>query len=195
METRFYYDISSPYAYLAAHRVDELLPGVVWTPIAFGWLLRVTERVPWSLRPGRESQMQEVERLTQARGLPPVRWPEGWPGDTYSLDPPRAAVVAEEHGRLKEFTLAAYDAHFAQGRTLLEPGELDGVAAAAGLDPEAVREGIARPQVKERLRANTEEAHARGVQGIPTLAVGEKLFWGDDRLEDAAAALSGSRAR
>ena len=44
METRFYYDISSPYAYLAAHRVDELIPGVVWTPIAFAWLLRVTER-------------------------------------------------------------------------------------------------------------------------------------------------------
>jgi 2-hydroxychromene-2-carboxylate isomerase len=192
---RFYYDLSSPYAYLAAHRVDELAPGVEWTPIAFGWVLRATERVPWSLRPGREPQMQEVERRASARGLPPVRWPEGWPAQTYSLNPPRAALVAQEHGRLKDFTLAMYDAHFAHARPLRDPDELAEVAASVGLDPEAVRTGIDRPDVKDRLRANTEEALARGVTGIPTVAIGEELFWGDDRLEDAGAALSASRAR
>jgi 2-hydroxychromene-2-carboxylate isomerase len=187
VEPRFYYDISSPYAYLAAHRVDELVPGARWTPIAFGWLLRETGRVPWSLRPGREPEMEALERRAAECGLPALQWPEGWPGDTYSLDPPRAALVGEEHGRLKELTLSLYRAHFAQGRTLREPGELATAAAEAGVDPDAVEAGVSREDVKARLRANTEEALAAGVEGIPTVAVGDRLFWGDDRLEDAAA--------
>ena len=62
-------------------------------------------------------------------------------------------------------------------------------AERAGMDRSAVRDGIERPDIKDRLRAETEAALARGVTGVPTVVVGEKLFWGDDRLEDAAAAL------
>ena len=188
MEARFYYDLSSPYAYLAAHRVDDLVPGVRWTPIAFGWVLRESGRVPWSLRPGREPRLREIERRAAARGLPALRWPEGWPGETYWLGPPRAALVAEEHGRLREFTLAAFHAHFAEGRGLRDADELAEVAAGCGVDPEAVRTGVERDEVKARLRANTQEAMGAGVAGIPTVAVGGRLFWGDDRLQDAAAA-------
>jgi 2-hydroxychromene-2-carboxylate isomerase len=50
-----------------------------------------------------------------------------------------------------------------------------------------VRTGIERQDVKDRLRASTEEALARGVTGVPTVAVGDELFWGDDRLEAAVA--------
>src|SRR6476646_1548210 len=119
-EAVFYYDFSSPFAYLASARIDDLLPGAVWRPFAFGILLRELGRVPWSLSDGREEGMAEVERRAAERGLPPLRWAEGWPGETYSLAPLRAAMLAEERSRLKEFTRAAYRIHFAEGSRLDE---------------------------------------------------------------------------
>ena len=50
-----------------------------------------------------------------------------------------------------------------------------------------MRERMSAQEIKERLRANTEEAHAAGVIGVPTLRLGGRLYWGDDQLESAAA--------
>ena len=61
-------------------------------------------------------------------------------------------------------------------------------ARRSGLDPEWVQARIGEQDLKDRLRAATEAARARGVFGVPTLAVGERMFWGDDQLERAAAA-------
>jgi 2-hydroxychromene-2-carboxylate isomerase len=184
----FYFDYSSPYAYLAAMRIGDLLPDATWRPIAFGALIRQIGKVPWSLGPGRAAGVREVEERAAARGLPPVRWPDGWPDESYSLLPLRAALVADEAGRIVPFSLAVYRLVFAEGRTLTDPEPVLQAAAAAGVDPEALRAGVADPAIKSRLRANTDEAIARGVTGVPTLAVGDELFWGDDRLEAAAAA-------
>jgi 2-hydroxychromene-2-carboxylate isomerase len=185
----FYYDFNSPYAYLAAHRVDDVLPvRPAWKPIAFGALIRQIGKVPWSLRPGREAGMREVEERATERGLPPVRWPKGWPDRSYSLLPLRAALIAETHGRLQAFSAEAFRLMFAEGRTLDEPGPVLEAAAAAGLNPDAVAVRLENPEIKARLRSYTDEAIARGVTGIPTVAVGGALFWGDDLLETAAGA-------
>jgi 2-hydroxychromene-2-carboxylate isomerase len=188
----FYLDYSSPYAYLAAARIDALIPGATWRPIAFGALIRQIGKVPWSLGPGRPAGAAEVESRARARGLPPVRWPEGWPAESYSLHPLRAALVAADAGRIREFSAAIYRVVFAEGLTLTDPERVVAVAAAAGVDPDAVRAGLADPAVKARLRAQTDAAIARGVTGVPTVAVGDVLFWGDDRLEEAAAAATAS---
>jgi 2-hydroxychromene-2-carboxylate isomerase len=66
----FYYDFSSPYSYLAATRIGALLPGAEWRPIAFGALIGIIGKVPWSLGPGRAAGMREVEERAAARGLP-----------------------------------------------------------------------------------------------------------------------------
>ena len=63
-----------------------------------------------------------------------------------------------------------------------------GAAERSGLDAERARAAVQAPEIKERLRAHTDEALRRGVTGVPTVAVGDELFWGDDRLEDAARA-------
>ena len=63
----FFFDFSSPYAYLAAMRIDDVLPGATWRPIAFGPLIRQIGKVPWSLRPGREAGMREVEERAAER--------------------------------------------------------------------------------------------------------------------------------
>jgi 2-hydroxychromene-2-carboxylate isomerase len=184
----FYYDTNSPYAYLAAKRVDELLPDVTWQPIAFGIVLRELGRVPWSLGPGRDEGMAEIERRAAERGLPPVRWPEGWPVDTYSLAPLRALEFAEERGRQRELASALYRLIFEEGASLAEVDNVLRAAGEAGLDPEEVRAALDDDGVKDRLREHTDEAMALGVIGVPTVVVDGAVFWGDDRLEDAAAA-------
>ena len=184
----FYFDYSSPYSYLAAARIGDVLPDATWRPIAFGILIRRIGKLPWSLGPGRAAGMREVEERAAARGLPPVRWPDGWPDRSYSLLPLRAAVVAEARGRLMEFSAEAYRQMFAAGRTLTEPDPVLEAASAAGLDPGEVAAGLQDPDVKARLREYTDGAIPLGVTGVPTVAVGDTLFWGDDMLEAAAAA-------
>jgi 2-hydroxychromene-2-carboxylate isomerase len=186
----FYYDFNSPYAYLAAHRVDDVLPvRPRWQPIAFGALIRQIGKVPWSLRPGpeRDRRLRECEQRADALGLP-LRWPSGWPDRNYSIVVLRAALVAAEHGRLREFSLAAYRRGLGEGGDLRDLDTVLSCARDAGIDPDAVAAGVEQPDVKQRLRATTDAAIAHGVTGVPTVAVGDVLFWGDDRLEDAAAA-------
>jgi 2-hydroxychromene-2-carboxylate isomerase len=186
-EAVFRYDFNSPYAYLAAARVDDVVgPEVRWQPIAFAFLLRAQERVPWSLAEGRADGIAECQRRATARGLPPMRWPEGWPQGSYSLDPLRAALVAEQEGLLRAYSDAAFRAVFVDGHNLGGEAAVD-VAVAVGLDREATREAMGG-WAKERLRAVTDEAIASGVPGVPTLTVGGTHFWGDDQLEDAALA-------
>jgi 2-hydroxychromene-2-carboxylate isomerase len=185
----FYYDFSSPYSYLAAERINQVLPEPpVWQPISFGHLIQAIEKTPWSMGSEKVAGVAEVERRAAERGLPPIRWPQGWPVENYSLTPLRAAVFAEQSGRIVAFSLAAFRQAFAAGRDLSDTDNVLLAAAAAELHPRAVLKGIESRSVKDRLREATEEAIERGVTGVPTVAVGDQLFWGDDRLEDAARA-------
>jgi 2-hydroxychromene-2-carboxylate isomerase len=188
--TTFYYDVSSPYAYLAAQRVDETLPAKPdWQPIAFGALIQEIGKVPWSLRDEtRVAGQAEIAERARERGLPAVRWPPGWPAESYSLLPLRALLHAFDHGRGKELSLELYRRAFADGVALNVVDVVVGGAEACGLDGEQVRAAVVTPEIKARLRAATDEANRRGVTGVPTIAVGDELFWGDDRLEDAARA-------
>jgi 2-hydroxychromene-2-carboxylate isomerase len=192
-EPVFFYDFSSPYAYMSAHRVDRALPVAPrWQPILYGSLIQAIGKVPWSMREGaaRDAQMRECEQRADALGLP-LLWPPGWPADTYSVLVLRAALVAQEHGLVREFSLAAYRQGLGLGRDLTDLDVVLAAAGEAGLDTAAVREGVAREDIKEQLRRVTDEALELGVTGIPTVYAHGELFWGDDRLSDAAGALRG----
>jgi 2-hydroxychromene-2-carboxylate isomerase len=130
--------------------------------------------------------MREIERRAQAYGLPPIRWPEGWPSDY--LFAMRVATFATEIGRGVSLPLAAFRQHFAAGRDLSDPDNVLIAAASAELHPRALTTAVGRTAIKERLRATTDEAADLGVYGVPSVVVGDEVFWGDDRLEDAAAA-------
>ena len=185
----FYYDLGSPFAYLAAERVNSVLPGVpVWQPILLGGIWKVTGGRSWAATAQRAEGMAEVERRAERYGLQPIRWPQEWPTDT--LTAMRAATFAQQAGRVVAFSLAAFRQAFAGGRDLSDPDNVLIAAAACELHPAAVSKGLATQSVKERLRAATQEAIDRGVTGVPTVAVGEELFWGDERLEEAAAAIT-----
>lgn len=189
----FYYDFNSPYAYLAAERISGLFAEAgaeqpVWQPISLAFVLRRHDRTPWSMGPERNEGVREIERRAAERGLPPIAWPRGWPRESYSLTPLRTAIYAEGAGKLIAFSLAAFRQCFAAGRPLSDTDNVLLAAAACELHPKAVLKAIETDSIKERLRAATEEAIERGVVGVPTVAVGDELFWGDDRLEDAVAA-------
>jgi 2-hydroxychromene-2-carboxylate isomerase len=187
----FYFDFNSPYAYLAAHRVDRMLGVPVrWQPIAFAFVIRALDRTPWSFTDARPAGMRECEERAARYGLPELRWPLGWPVESYALAPLRAALVAEEHGRLREFSLAAFAENFVRGTGVRADGALERAAETSGVDPAAIRDGIERPEIKERLREATNGALAAGVRGVPTVLVDGEPFWGDDQLGAAAGRLA-----
>jgi 2-hydroxychromene-2-carboxylate isomerase len=190
-EPVFYFDLGSPYAYLAAERINSAFVEATggppeWQPVLLGGLFRRFGRGSWADGPGREAGMREVERRAQAYGLPPIRWPHPWPGNT--LLAMRAATFAKEIGRTVSFSLAAFRQAFGAGRDLSEPDNVFLAGAASELHPRALRTAVDRDVIKARLREATDRAGDLGVVGVPAVLVGTEVFWGDDRLEEAAAA-------
>lgn len=189
----FYFDLGSPYAYLAAERVSGLfaeagLKQPDWQPLLLGGLFKRFGRDSWANGPGRAEGIAEVERRAAAYGLPPLAWPDPWPGNT--LFAMRAATFAKQTGRAVSFSLAAFRQAFAAGRDLSDPDNVLVAAAAAELHPRAVLKAAETEGVKRALREATERAAELGVVGVPSLLVGGEVFWGDDRLEEAVAAAS-----
>lgn len=189
----FYFDLGSPYAYLTAERISGLfteagLEQPEWQPILLGGLFREFGRDSWGNGPERENGMREVERRAAAYGLPEVRWPEPWPGNT--LFAMRAATFAKRTGRTVSFALAAFRQAFAAGRDLTEPDNVLLAAAACELHPRALLKAVETDAVKGALREATERAGELGVRGVPALRLDEEVFWGDDRLEEAVEAAS-----
>ena len=182
----FYYDLFSPYAYMAAERIGSMLPEADWRPIFLWGLFKLNGRSTWVLTDEREPRMAEIDKRAAAYGLPPIRWPTGVLASV--LDLARAGTVAKREGYEVPFSLAAFRAVYAEGRDPSEPDELRRIAAEVGLDDAQLLADLGDPNVKDALRRTTEEAHARGVPGVPTVVVGDAVYWGDDRLEEAAQA-------
>lgn len=186
---RFFVDVGSPYAWLAGERVEAVLGcEVVWEPVLLGAVFAARGFGSWALTEARARGIEEVERRAVAYGLGPARWPEPWPGNT--LLAMRCAVAACERGAGRAFLLAALRLGFVDGRDLSDPAAVTDAASAAGIEGEALLAAASTPSVKAALRERTDAAIALGVRGVPSVVVGDQAFWGDDRLEDAARALS-----
>jgi 2-hydroxychromene-2-carboxylate isomerase len=192
----FYYDLASPYAYLAAERISGLfteadLEQPEWQPILLGGLFQRYGRGSWFGGEAEAENIAEIERRALAYGLPPIVWPD--PSPANSLTAMRVATFAKQTGRTVAFSLAAFRQAFAAGRDLTDVDNVMIAGAACELHPRALESAIKTKGVKDALRAATDAAFDAGVVGVPTVRVGEQLFWGDDRLEEAveAAAASG----
>jgi 2-hydroxychromene-2-carboxylate isomerase len=186
-QVRFYFDLGSPYAYLAAERLGTLIPEPVeWRPVLLGGLFRLTGRSSWALGDYRRRQagMADIERRTRSYGLPPMRWPDPWPTDY--LTAMRAATYAFAAGRGRDFAFQAFRDAFRRGAELGVRAHVLDAGRRAGLDPRELEAAIRDERTKAALRDATDAAYERGVIGVPTIAIGDELFWGDDRLEEAA---------
>jgi 2-hydroxychromene-2-carboxylate isomerase len=185
MVVRFYFGTISPYSWFAAERILDLLPGARWRPVFAGGLFRSVGRVTWGLTSEREERMVDCQCRAAAHGLGSIKWPEAWPGNDVLAA--RAMVVADRNGLLGPFALSAMRACFREGRDITQPDVLATLADAAGMDGSELLEQTEMPAVKDALRAINDEAVAAGVIGVPSVWVGGEVFWGDDRLTEAAA--------
>jgi 2-hydroxychromene-2-carboxylate isomerase len=189
----FYYDLGSPYAYLSAERISGLFTAAKieqpeWQPVLLGGLFRTFDRGSWALTEARAEGIAEVEERAARYGLPPLVWPDPWPGEM--LNAMRVATFAKQTGRTVSFSLAAFRQQFAAGKDLSVPENVLIAAAACELHPRALESAVKTAIVKDGLRAATDAAGAAGVFGVPAVRVGDEVFWGDDRLEDAVEAAS-----
>jgi 2-hydroxychromene-2-carboxylate isomerase len=187
----FYYDLGSPYAYLSAERISGLfneagLEQPEWQPILLGGLFKHFDRGSWAQTEARAEGIAEIERRAAEQGLPPLVWPEVWPGEM--LNAMRVATFAKQTGRTIAFSLAAFRQQFAAGKDLTDPDNVIIAAAACELHPRALLSAVKTSIVKDDLREATDAAAAAGVFGVPSVRVGEEVFWGDDRLEEAVVA-------
>lgn len=185
----FYYDLVSPDAYLAAERVNAVLPVVPeWQPVLLADLERGETLDAWRCAAERDSVMEDVERRARARGLQGLRWPAGWPADMRTAM--LAATYAKGIGRGVAFSLAAFRQAFAAGRDLSERDSVLIAAAACELHPAALLKGIELRSTRDALERACRQASAAGVRTVPALQVGEQLFVGEATVEAAAGALA-----
>ncbi len=180
----FFYDVASPFAYLAAARMSDVLPDAEWEPILLGGLHKLTGRHSWLYDDDREERQAEIERRAAGYGLPRISWFRSIP--TNWLTVMRAARVAKRRGRVVEFSLAAFRAVHADGKELWRPEEVTELAPIIGLNADELLAAVTQQDIKDELRSATEKAHELGAPGVPTVIVRGEVFWGDDRLDQAA---------
>jgi 2-hydroxychromene-2-carboxylate isomerase len=193
----FFFDLVSPYSYLAHGRVGRICEEhgaeLVLRPMLLGGVHKaVGLQAPIETEPKRRHQYRDIERWAEYYGRP-FRFPDPFPFRT--LKTMRAAVFSEESRDLEAFTREAFALYWEKGGAPkgLEETDEDGpvaeVARRIGADPEEFLRGAAAPETKEALKAATSEAVERGVFGAPTFFVGDEMFWGNDRLHFVEATL------
>lgn len=181
-EVELYFDLGSPYAHLAVARAERALgQAPVLRPVLLGAIFQGRGFGSWADSAQRQGRIAELEARAARYGLPPFVWPEGWPLN--GLAAMRACVWAEGEGALEPFARAAFAHEFGQGEDISAVPALAAIAAEVGLEGSELEAAVASDPVKARLRELTEQAWERGVRGIPTVAVGETLIYGDDQLE------------
>jgi 2-hydroxychromene-2-carboxylate isomerase len=205
--SQFFFGAMSPYSWFAAERIERLVPQARWRGVFAGALFKANGRVSWALTERRAEGMVDCETRAAAHGLGPIRWPEPWPTSdlliaraiafTDRSEPAPKALAGStgasghRRGLLKPLALAAMRLAFLEGADLGGRAAVLEAGRRAGVDVHELDRGLEDPEVKDALRRVTDDAIALGVFGVPTLAVGERLFWGDDRLEDASGASLG----
>jgi 2-hydroxychromene-2-carboxylate isomerase len=201
---QFFFGAMSPYSWFVAERIEQLLPQARWRGVLAGAIFKANDRVSWGLTERREQGIADCETRADAHGLGPIRWPDQWP--TTDLLIARAMVYTEQlaqspirtaagsptatthEGLLKPFALAAMRMAFLEGADLADADAVVEAGRRTGIDASELRDALQAAEIKDALRRATDEALALGVFGVPTVVVGQRLFWGDDRLEQASLA-------
>ena len=194
----FFYDCSSPWTYLAFHRIEDLAEEgnarLVWRPILVGGVFNTINPSVYEARARpvkakaeyRHKDLQDWARFYDLRiGEPPV-----FPVN--SVKAMRGALVAAESGLISEYSRAVFEAYWGRLLDISQDDVLESIVREVGLDWDSLVAKIRLPETKQKLRDNTDELIARGGFGSPTLFVnGGDMYFGNDRLPLVAHALSG----
>ena len=184
----FWVSIGSTYSCLSVMRLDALARragvAVTWRPFDVRRIMLAQNNIPFRDKPVKAAYMwRDIERRAQRYGLA-LRLPAPYPLVDLTFAN-QVALVGCTEGWGAGYIRAAYDLWFTQG---LEPGQEPGLGRAlaqVGQSEARVLEIARSPDIAARLEAETDTAMALGVFGAPSFVVGDEVFWGDDRLEDA----------
>jgi 2-hydroxychromene-2-carboxylate isomerase len=190
----FYFDFGSPAAYLAATQLPHVCADtgaeLVWKPMLLGGVFQATgNHSPAEIAPKGSYMTTDLQRFARRYGVPFVHNPH-FPINTLLLMRGATAIQLQQPGRFDAYVDAIYHAMWVEPRNLNDPAEVGAVLQAAGFDPAALLAAAGQQEVKDRLKAVTQEAVARGVFGAPTMFVGDDMFWGQDRLDFVREALA-----
>jgi len=192
----FWFDFASTYSYIAAERLRTLgavPPAVTWRPFLLGPIFRArgVEGSPNVATPDKAAYMwRDLERLAAEHGLA-FHKPEPFP--QHSVSAGRVATAHAAAPWLPDFVCGVFRAEFADGRDIGHAATLAAVLDGLGVDAAAALAAAERAETRAALRAATEEAGGRGLFGAPSFTIGDELFWGQDRLDDALAWAGGER--
>lgn len=185
----FWFEFGSTYTHLTAQRIDALATQrgvrVMWRPFLLGPIFKARGWAdsPFNLYAAKGRYMwRDVERRA-ARLAIPFRRPSSFPRN--GLLAARVATAAAEQPWLADFVRAVFHANFVDDRDIGTSEVIADILEHLGQAPEPILKQATAATTKEALRAATDDAQRRGIFGAPTFFVGEEMFWGDDRLEEA----------
>ena len=188
---QFWFEFASTYSYPAAWRVGGLAADagapLEWRPFLLGPVFRDQgwNDSPFNIYPAKGRYMwRDLERLCAKHALP-FRQPSQFPRN--SLLAARVACLAVSEPWGPDFVRAVYHANFVLDRDISRPETLTPILEALGQPPAPLLARAEAAETKAALRTATDSARALGIFGAPTVVVGQEIFWGNDRLEDAIA--------
>jgi 2-hydroxychromene-2-carboxylate isomerase len=181
----FLFDFGSPTTYLAYKQLPKIAARhgarIVWTPMLLGAVFKATGNSSPAMIPAKARYMnQDLTRFAKRYGVV-LNFNTHFPVNTMPIM--RGAVAYQSTNQFDIYVNAMFDAMWAHPRNLNDPNEIAHVLKDIAIDPGDFMARIERAEVKERLKANTESAVARGVFGAPTFFVNGEMFFGQDRLD------------
>ena len=187
----FWFEFGSNYSYLSVSRIEALAleagVSVLWRPFLLGPVFRALgwNSSPFVLQAAKGRYMwRDMERQAAKFGLP-WRRPGAFP--RAAVLPMRVATLGADAPWIGEFCRRVMHQNWVEDRDIDNPAAVREALSGLVADPDDILAAALGVANKGRLRANTEAAAARGIFGAPTFFVGDEMFWGNDRLEDAIA--------
>jgi 2-hydroxychromene-2-carboxylate isomerase len=183
----FFFDFSSPYAYLASTSIDAIAAKhgriVAWKPMLLGAVFKVTGSKPlveWPLKGAyaRHDMVRSARRVGLA-----LNFPAAFPFSSIAAARAFYWLAGTDPDRAVAFAQAVFDTAFVKAQDVSGSQAVAEIATQVGCSAEALLAAIALPEWKERLRAETDRALELGVFGAPTMIVDGEKFWGADRLD------------
>jgi 2-hydroxychromene-2-carboxylate isomerase len=184
----FYFDFSSPYGYLAAEQIAPIAARhrreVLWRPILLGAIFKTSGGKPLAEFALKWSYAQHELARSARRHTIPFVVPTPFPFLTLAASRAFYWLETTDPKRAAPFARAVFRGAFAEGRDMSLPIAVAGAAALIGIDDSALMEAIDDQRWKDRLRAETDQALARGVFGSPFFLIDGEPFWGVERLSE-----------
>jgi 2-hydroxychromene-2-carboxylate isomerase len=185
----FFFDFASTYSYPAALRIGAIARAagvtVRWRPFLLGPIFRTQgyDTSPFNVHEAKGRYMwRDLARTCENLGLP-FRRPEPFPQN--GLLAARVAHVGLDKDWGEAFCRAVFTAEFGQGLEIGNEAVIRDLLVGLAQQPDAILARARSDEIKTRLRGTTEEAQRLRIFGAPNFVVGDELFWGNDRLEQA----------